>query len=85
MLKIHGANPSPFVRKVRVALSEKNIPYELDPVAPVKCHCRLQEDEPAGQDPGIRGRGADLAGFVRRSSAYLEREHPTPPIYPSDP
>ena len=26
---IHGVPPSPFVRKTRVFLAEKNIPYEL--------------------------------------------------------
>ena len=31
---IHGANASPFVRKVRAALNEKNIPYELKPQMP---------------------------------------------------
>ena len=31
---IHGVNASPFVRKVRVALAEKNIPYELKTLVP---------------------------------------------------
>ena len=34
MPTVYGANASPFVRKVRVVLSEKNIPYELEPVFP---------------------------------------------------
>lgn len=31
---LHGIAPSPFVRKVRVVLFEKEIPHTLRPVAP---------------------------------------------------
>ena len=34
MAIVFGASPSPFVRKVRVVLAEKNVPYELKPVLP---------------------------------------------------
>ena len=32
MLTVYGVNASPFVRKVRVVLMEKNVPYELETV-----------------------------------------------------
>ncbi len=32
MATLFGVNASPFVRKVRVVLAEKKIPYDLDPV-----------------------------------------------------
>ncbi len=34
MRTVYGANASPFVRKVRVFLAEKNLPYQLEPVFP---------------------------------------------------
>jgi len=34
MRTVYGANASPFVRKVRVFLAEKNLPYHLEPVFP---------------------------------------------------
>jgi len=34
MPTVLGASVSPFVRKVRVALAEKKIPYDLVPVFP---------------------------------------------------
>jgi glutathione S-transferase len=33
-LIVYGANLSPFVRKVRIALAEKGLEYKLDPVNP---------------------------------------------------
>ena len=31
---LNGANGSPYVRKVRVILDEKSLPYEQNPVIP---------------------------------------------------
>jgi len=83
---IHGVNASPFVRKVRVALAEKSIPYELRPQMP---GAALSSPEylkmsPLGKIPCLQD--GDYA--LPDSSciiAYLERTHPKPALYPEDP
>jgi glutathione S-transferase len=85
-LVLHGASASPFVRKVRVALIEKGIPYELDPVVPfppTNSTPEFRRMSPLGKIPALSE--GDFA--ISDSSvicAYLERKHPNPPLYPSD-
>ncbi|MEB2345035.1 MAG: glutathione S-transferase family protein [Deltaproteobacteria bacterium] len=85
-LVLHGAAPSPFVRKVRVALIEKGIPYELVPVLPfppANATPEFRRMSPLGKIPALSD--GDFA--ISDSSvicAYLERTHPAPPLYPSD-
>ena len=84
MQKVHGVNLSPFVRKVRVALAEKNIPYELEPVLPFGPRPEFIKISPLGKIPVLQ----DGEFTIPDSSviiAYLERTHPEPPLYPSDP
>ena len=81
---IYGANASPFVRKVRVFLAEKNLPYQLEPVMPFKAGAEFRQISPLGRIPAYR----DEQGALADSSvicAYLERTHPEPALYPSDP
>ena len=83
---LHGANASPFVRKVRVALAEKNIPYTLKPQMP---GAALSSPEylkmsPLGKIPCFQD-----GDFTLPDSsciiAYLERTQPKPALYPEDP
>jgi len=82
--KIHGVNLSPFVRKVRVALAEKGIPYQLVPVVPFGISDEFRKISPLGKIPVFE----DDDGFTVPDSsvivAYLERTRPTPPLYPAD-
>jgi len=86
-LVLHGAPASPFVRKVRVALIEKGIPYELVPVVPfppANATPEFRRMSPLGKIPAL----SDGDFGISDSSvicAYLERIHPAPPLYPSDP
>lgn len=86
-LVLHGAPASPFVRKVRVALIEKGVPYELVPVVPfppANATPEFRRMSPLGKIPAISD--GDFA--ISDSSvicAWLERRHPTPPLYPSEP
>jgi len=86
-LVLHGASASPFVRKVRVALIEKGIPYELVPVVPfppANATPEFRRMSPLGKIPAL----SDGDFGISDSSvicAYLERIHPAPPLYPSDP
>lgn len=84
MPKLHGANLSPFVRKVRVALAEKGIEYESVPVVPFGQTPEFMKLSPLGKIPVYQE--DDFS--VPDSSViidYLERTHPKPALYPSDP
>jgi glutathione S-transferase len=84
MLKLIGASASPFVRKVRVALAEKGIAYEHDPMVPFGQPPEYLRISPLGKIPALLDDGKPLSD----SSiivAYLERKHPQPALYPSDP
>jgi len=75
-MKLHGVPQSPFVQKVRVALEEKGLACSLEPPAP--------QLHPLGKMPVL----VDGGVVVPDSSvicAYLERTHPIPALYPSDP
>jgi len=80
---LHGANASPFVRKVRVALSVKGIDYESDPVLPFGITDEYRKKSPLGKIPCFED--GDLV--LPDSSvivAYLERIQPEPALYPAD-
>jgi glutathione S-transferase len=83
---IHGANASPFVRKVRVALAEKSIPYVLKPQMPGAALASPEylKMSPLGKIPCLQDGDYTLPD----SSciiAYLERTNPRPALYPEDP
>ncbi len=81
---IHGANASPFVRKVGVAFAEKGVAYELNPLMPFAPSPEYLKKSPLGKIPCLED-----GDFVLPDSsciiAYLERVHPKPSLYPSDP
>ncbi|MBW2312640.1 MAG: glutathione S-transferase family protein [Deltaproteobacteria bacterium] len=81
---IHGVPPSPFVRKVRVFLAEKNVPYELKAQQPFGQSDEYLAISPLGKVPCFQ----DGDFTVPDSSvicAYVERTNPEPALYPSDP
>ncbi|KST58102.1 glutathione S-transferase [Methylobacterium sp. GXS13] len=81
---VYGTGYSPYVRKVLVSLTEKNVPYEHRPVMFHAPDADFQAASPLGKIPAIEDGGFKLAD----SSAilwYLERKHPTPALVPTDP
>jgi glutathione S-transferase len=67
-----------------VALAEKGIEYALEPVMPVNVSAEYKKISPLGKVPAFRDGDRTLAD----SSvivAYLEKTHPNPPLYPTDP
>jgi glutathione S-transferase len=81
MPTIHGVNASPFVRKVRVAMLEKGLEYDLEPVMPIGVSDEFKKLSPLGKIPVYQD--GDFA--LPDSSciiAYLERIHPEPRLYP---
>ena len=79
-----GVSASPFVRKVRVALAEKKIPYDLVPVFPQAADEDFRKVSPLGKVPAFRDGDK---GFSDSSviCLYLEKKHPQPALLPSDP
>ena len=84
MPTLYGVSASPFVRKVRVALAEKGIAYDHDPVLPFNVSAEYKKISPLGKVPAYRDGDVTLAD----SSviiAYLEKIKPQPALYPTDP
>ena len=80
---LYGVNVSPFVRKVRVALAEKNIAHEHESVNPMSPPENYREISPLGKIPAWREGDKTLADSSI-ICAYLEATHPEPSIYPAD-
>ena len=83
-MKLYGASKSPFVRKVRIVLEEKGIPYEIEHLLPIPKTPELLALHPMGKIPILR----DGEVVVPDSSvicAYLEKKHPSPALLPGDP
>ena len=82
-LVVLGGSVSPFVRKVRVALAEKGLDYELQAVNPFAPPAGWRDVSPLGRIPAFK----DGDRVINDSSvicAYLERRFPEPSLYPSD-
>ena len=90
-LILYGVPLSPFVRKVDVSLREKGLEFELEPVNIMPMPDWFKEISPAKRIPVLRDteHGEEgVAGTIADSSAicaFLERKHPDPSLYPSDP
>jgi glutathione S-transferase len=83
MVTVHGANISPFVRKVRVFLAEKNIAYTLQPVNPFTAGPEYRTLSPLGRIPAFQDDKTTLADSSV-ICAYVERTNPQPALYPTD-
>lgn len=84
MRKVHGVGASPFVRKVRVALAEKGLDYELEPVFPFGVGAEFRKISPLGKIPVLQ----EDDYYLPDSSAildYLEAAYPEKPLFPKDP
>lgn len=81
--KLHGAAASPFVRKVRVALIEKGLDYEVEPVFPFGVSDAFKKISPLGKIPVLQ----EDDYYLPDSSAalvYLEAAYPSPALFPKD-
>jgi glutathione S-transferase len=80
---LHGVSPSPFVRKVRVALAEKGIAYHQVPVMPFAASEEFLAMSPLRKIP-VYQEGDFTLPDSSAILAYLERVQPKPPLYPAD-
>ena len=88
-LIVYGGAVSPFVRKVRLVLMEKGLPYSLEQVNPFSPPPDFAEISPLKRIPAFRD--TDLPepnNHLADSSVicdYLEHKYPNPPLYPKEP
>ena len=84
MYRLISATPSPYARKVRIALMEKTIPFELITEVPWHAATRTPQHNPLEKLPVLL---LPDGGAVYESSfilQYLEWMHPQPPLLPAD-
>src|SRR5262245_34910464 len=82
-LVLLGGGVSPFVRKVRVFLTEKGQPFRHEQVNPFTPPDGWREVSPLGKIPAFK----DGERVINDSSVicqYVERRFPSPPLYPKD-
>jgi glutathione S-transferase len=86
--KIYGSGLSPFVRKVRVVMAEKGLPYDIDQINPFAPPPEFLAISPLKRIPVLRDTDRGEPNTLADSSIiadYLEHKHPKPALYPSDP
>lgn len=83
-ITLYGASLSPFVRKVCVALAEKDLPFEQVQIDPSRLPDDYYDLNPLGRIPALKDDAkalADSAVIV----AYLDRQYPQQPLSHADP
>ncbi|HEX3755215.1 MAG TPA: glutathione S-transferase family protein [Rhizomicrobium sp.] len=84
-LILYGANLSPFVRKVRVVLAEKAIPYAQEQINPFRPPPDFEALSPLKRIPVLRDSDWPAGMTLPDSSVicdYLENIHPEPALFP---
>ena len=83
-MKLISATPSPYARKVRIALAEKSVPFELQTEVPWNDDTSLPQHNPLEKLPVLL---LDDGSTVWESSfilEWIERKFPHPPLLPPD-
>ena len=84
MYRLISATPSPYARKVRIALTEKQLPFELVTEVPWHATTKTPQHNPLEKLPVLL---LPDGGSVYESSfilQYLEWMHPDTPLLPDD-
>lgn len=84
-MKLLSATPSPYARKVRIALAEKGLPFELITEVPWNDDASTPAYNPLEKLPVLildDGTTVYDSPFILE---WLEIRHPEPPLFPSDP
>ncbi|MEL6257715.1 MAG: glutathione S-transferase family protein, partial [Pseudomonadota bacterium] len=85
-LTLVGSILSPFVRKVRIVLAEKSVPYAHEDLIPFLAPDSFSEISPLRRIPVLIDPSVEPNWALPDSSAicsYLERRFPSPCMYPS--
>lgn len=84
MLQIHGVPFSVHTRKVIWAARVKGLPYEIVPVVPLRPPPGWADLSPLGKIPVVRTGSLDVVDSSVICQ-YLDRVHPNPALYPTEP
>ncbi len=84
MLRLISATPSPYARKVRIALAEKAIPFELQTEVPWDSTTATPQYNPLEKLPVLILDDGSAVYESRFILEYLEAKHPAPPMLPDD-
>lgn len=84
MLKLISATPSPYARKVRIALAEKNIPFELITEVPWNQGAITPQHNPLAKLPVLLLEDGGSVYDSRFILEYLEMVYPQTPLLPAD-
>jgi glutathione S-transferase len=82
MIKLYGANASPFVRKVMAVLAIKKLPYEHIPSMPFSGDEELARVSPLSKVPALIDGDLNIADS-KVICRYLESAYPEVPVYPA--
>ncbi len=84
MLKLISATPSPYARKVRIALAEKDIPFEIITEVPWNSDTSVPRYNPLEKLPVLLLEDGDAIYESAFILEWLEKKHPNPPLMPAD-
>ena len=84
MLKLLSATPSPFARKVRVVLLEKNIPFELVTINPWNINADIERYNPLGKIPVLITENVETIYDSKFIIEWIEHNYPAPAVFPTD-
>jgi glutathione S-transferase len=86
LYKLISATPSPYARKVRIALAEKAIPFELVTEVPWDSTTTTPAYNPLEKVPILIPEDGSLPVYESHFiMEYLEVKHPEPPLMPAEP
>ncbi|HJS86823.1 MAG TPA: glutathione S-transferase N-terminal domain-containing protein [Acetobacteraceae bacterium] len=84
MMRLISATPSPYARKVRIALAEKAIPFELLTEVPWNNDTSLPRHNPLEKLPVLILEDGSTVYESSYILEWLERKYPTPALMPRD-
>ena len=84
MMKLLSATPSPYARKVRIALAEKALPFELLTEVPWNADTSTPQYNPLEKLPVLILDDGETVYESRFILEWLELKHPEPRLFPRD-
>ncbi len=84
MYRLISATPSPYARKVRIALAEKGVPFELATEVPWNSDTATPLHNPLEKLPVLIVDAETSVYESRFILEWIEAKHPAPPLMPAD-